>query len=78
MEVIQGEKAKHSYFKEIERIESFHSKKEIENFINLVDKIIYNLKLNVLEGKVSKSTNINSFVISKQTTLYFDINKEKS
>jgi hypothetical protein len=32
----------------------------------------------LLQGKISKSTKINSFVISKQTTLYFDINTEKS
>lgn len=78
MEVIWGEKAKHSYFKEIDRIAAYHSKKEVGNFINLVDDIIFNLKTNVLVGKVSQKTNINSFVISKQTTLFFDINKEKS
>ena len=78
MEIIWGEKAKHSYFKELERINIYHSNKEVENFINLVDEVIYNIKTGVLEGKVSKKTKINSFVISKQTTLYFDINKEKS
>ncbi|WP_240915481.1 hypothetical protein [Polaribacter sp. 20A6] len=78
MEIIWGEKAKQSYFDELDRIYKLHSSKEVENFIILVDKIIYNLSTNLLQGKISKSTKINSFVISKQTTLYFDINKEKS
>ena len=78
METIWGEKAKQSYFNELDRIHKLHSSKEVENFIILVDKIIYNLSTHLLQGKISKSTKINSFVISKQTTLYFDINTEKS
>lgn len=78
MEVLWGKKAEISYFKELERTDIYHSQKEVENFINLVDQIIFNLKTAVLEGKVSRKTKFNSFVISKQTTLYFDINKEKS
>tara|TARA_R110002096_G_scaffold186270_1_gene365221 strand:+ start:1175 stop:1495 length:321 start_codon:yes stop_codon:yes gene_type:complete len=78
MEVVWGKKAENSYFKELERINNYHSQKEVENFKKLVDPIIYNLKTSVLEGKVSQKTKFNSFVISKQTTLYFDVNKEKS
>ena len=43
METIWGEKAKQSYFNELDRIHKLHSSKEVENFIILVDKIIYNL-----------------------------------
>ncbi|WP_339883661.1 hypothetical protein [Polaribacter vadi] len=78
MEVVWGKKAENSYFKELEIINNYHSQKEVENFKKLVDQIIYNLKTSVLEGKVSQKTKFNSFVISKQTTLYFDVNKEKS
>ena len=67
LEVVWGKKAENSYFKELERINNYHSQKEVENFKKLV-----------LEGKVSQKTKFNSFVISKQTTLYFDVNKEKS
>tara|TARA_R110002072_G_scaffold147671_2_gene294962 strand:- start:6097 stop:6417 length:321 start_codon:yes stop_codon:yes gene_type:complete len=78
LEVVWGKKAENSYFKELEIINNYHSQKEVENFKKLVDQIIYNLKTSVLEGKVSQKTKFNSFVISKQTTLYFDVNKEKS
>ena len=78
MEVVWGKKAEISYFKELERIDIYHSQKEVKNFKKLVDEVIYNLKTSVLEGKTSKKTKFNSFVMSKQTTLYFDINEDKS
>ena len=78
LEVIWGEKAKYSYFDELERIDKFHSPKEIGDFINLVDEIIVDLKTEVLQVKPSEKTGIHSFVISKQTTLFFDIDKKNS
>jgi hypothetical protein len=78
LKVIWGEIAKESYFNELERINIYHTNREVKNFINLVDELIFNLRTKVLLGKVSKKTKINSFVISKQTTLFFDLDKENS
>ena len=36
------------------------------------------IKVSVLEGKVSRATEINSLVISKQTTLFFGLDKNNS
>ena len=44
MDVIWGIKAKHSYFDELERIHTFHTVKEVEKFIHLVERVILNLR----------------------------------
>ena len=78
MTVIWGEKAKYSYFKELDRINKFHNAKEVEKFINLVDEVIFDLRTGLIQVKPSQKTKISSFVISKQTTVFFDIDKKNS
>jgi|SaaInl0LU_22_DNA_1037365.scaffolds.fasta_scaffold25810_2 hypothetical protein len=78
MDVIWGPKAKHSYFDELDRIHEFNTVKEVKEFINLVENVILNIRTGVLEGKVSRATEINSLVISKQTTLFFGLDKNNS
>ena len=45
---------------------------EVINFMELVDDFVKKLAAGIIQGKISKKTNLRSFVISKQTTLYFD------
>lgn len=41
--------------------------------MDLVDTIIEKLESEIIQGKISAKTNMRSFVISKQTTIYFDV-----
>jgi hypothetical protein len=50
--------------------------KEVMKFIDLVDDFIYKLSTGVITGKVSKKTLISSFLISKQTTIFFEVIEE--
>ncbi len=40
--------------------------------MDLVDDFVKKLESGIIEGKVSEKSNLRSFVISKQTILYFD------
>ena len=73
MNVLWTPTAELSYAKELEKISEEWSISEIINFMNLVDDFIKKLESGIIEGKVSQKTNLRSFVISKQTTLYFDV-----
>lgn len=76
MEVIWSKHAKHSFSDELEFILLKWSLKEVENFITLVETHIEKLKSGTIEGQVSRKTKIRRLVISKQTTLFFELNKE--
>lgn len=78
MKVVWTEKAELSYAKELEVISKKWTNKEVGNFMNLVDDFIKKLEAGLIEGKISSKRNIRSFVISKQTTLYFSVNKSES
>ncbi|WP_298515780.1 hypothetical protein [uncultured Kordia sp.] len=73
MNVIWTPTAELSYAKELDKISKKWSISEIINFMNLVDNFVKKLESGIIEGKVSQKTNLRSFVISKQTTLYFDV-----
>ncbi|MFK7749155.1 MAG: hypothetical protein AB8B65_12240 [Kordia sp.] len=73
MNVIWTPTAELSYAKELDKISKKWSSNEIINFMNLVDDFVKKLESGIIEGKVSQKTNLRSFVISKQTTLYFDV-----
>lgn len=75
MTVIWTKHAKFSFNEELEFIVKKWNEKEVEGFIQLVDDFIKKLKTGILQGKISPKTNIRSFVISKQTTLFFTINE---
>lgn len=72
MNVIWTPTAELSYAKELEKISKKWTITQIVDFMDLVDDFVDKLKSGIIEGKVSKKTNLRSFVISKQTTLYFD------
>lgn len=78
MKVIWSEKAKLSYFRELDFILEKWNYQEVQNFIDLIDDFVFTLKSGIFEGKVSPGTNLHSFVIAKQTTLYFDVNKKRN
>ncbi len=74
MTVIWSTYAKHSFSDELDFIFLKWNLKEVKKFIELVETIIHELSSGTLQGKVSKKTQIRSIVISKQTTLFFDVN----
>ena len=77
MKIVWTEKAELSYAKELENISKKWTNKEVGNFMNLVDEFIKKLETGLIEGKISSKRNVRSFVISKQTTLYFSVNKNE-
>ena len=77
MKVVWTKLAEDSYTKELDFIEKKWTFKEVNNFMDLVDEFIKKLEYGVLLGKISSKTNMHSFVISKQTTLYFDYYKDR-
>jgi hypothetical protein len=78
MKIVWTESAELSFSDEIEFIGKKWTGSEVVNFIDLVDTFVKKLEIGIIEGKISKSTNIRSFVISKQTTLFFEIIKERN
>ena len=78
MDVIWGRNAKLTYLDELDFISKKWNNKEVENFINLVSDFTKSLESGVIQGKISYKTDIKSFVISKQTTVFFDINETKN
>jgi len=77
MKIVWTKKAELSYAKELENISKKWTNKEVGNFMILVDEFIKKLETGLIEGKVSSKRNVRSFVISKQTTLYFSVNKNE-
>lgn len=73
MNVIWTPTAELSYAKELDKISKKWSINEIIDFMNLVDDFVKKLESGIIEGKISQKTNLRSFVISRQTTLYFDV-----
>ncbi|PZX39933.1 hypothetical protein LX97_02293 [Nonlabens dokdonensis] len=49
---------------------------EVLKFIDLVDQTITTLATGTIQGKVSKKSKIRSFLISKQTTLFFSVDEQ--
>lgn len=63
-----------SYLEEAEFILSKWNSKEVEKFGILVEENLQRLAKNPNLGIYNKSNNVYSFVISKQTTLYYSFN----
>ncbi len=78
MDIIWGKKAKVSYTEELEFILVKWNLKEVKKFTLLVNSKLEVLKTGKLEGRISKRSQIRSVVVSKQTTLFFDINKKEN
>ncbi len=62
-----------TYDAELDFINKKWSVKELIDFDKLVDNFINTLKTGTLRGKQFLNTNIYSFVISKQTTVYYRV-----
>lgn len=65
-----------SYFEEAEFILKKWNIKEVEKFSILVEESLQRLSKNPEIGVYNKNSAIYSFVISKQTTLYYNFNIE--
>ncbi len=76
MKVVWTNLATKSFEEELNFIATKWSFKEVNNFIDLVDEFIKNLENGILLGKISVKTNIYSFVLSKQTSVFFDYHEE--
>jgi len=72
MKVVWTKTAELSFSRELDFIAKKWSKREVENFMNLVDEFVKKLESKTLQGKVLSHENLRSFVISKQTTLFFN------
>ena len=70
-EIIWHVSAEITYQSEIEYIYFKWNFKEVKKFENLVIENLNRLSLNSLLGKFENKLKIYSFVISKQTTLYY-------
>ena len=73
MNVIWLQNAEQSYSNELENILNKWTVTEVVNFIDLVDDFIKKLESGILQGRVFAKKTMRSFVISKQTTVYFDV-----
>jgi len=78
MQVVWGKNARLTYLDELDYIFKKWNYKEVKNFVNLVTDFIKNLEFGVIQGKISFKQNLRSFVISKQTTVYFDVNNKEN
>lgn len=77
MKVVWTDLADLSYDDELDFIYRKWTFKEVNDFMDLVDEFIKQLESGILSGKVSPKTNMRSFVISKQTTVYFDYYEDR-
>ncbi len=73
MKIIWTPTAELSYAQELKNISKKWTITELINFMDLVDTFVKKLESGIIGGKISSSTNMRSFVISKQTTLFFDV-----
>jgi len=78
MQVVWGKNARLTYLDELDYIFKKWNHKEVKSFVNLVTGFIKNLESGVIQGKISFKHNLRSFVISKQTTVYFDVNNKEN
>ena len=70
--------SEYTYIKEMEFILEKWNLKEVDKFTDLVEKTILKLSKNSKIGIYRKDMNTYSLVISKQTTLFYDILENKS
>lgn len=64
--------AEDSYSRELEFINLKWNTKEVVKFIDMTDDILEKLQSGIIEGNISKKTNLRRIVVSKQTTLFFE------
>ncbi|WP_299212973.1 hypothetical protein [uncultured Dokdonia sp.] len=76
-DILWTELADLSYQQELDFINVKFNIDEVIKFMDLVSAFINKLESGIVEGRISKTTNMRSFVISKQTTLFFDIYEDR-
>ncbi|QMU65466.1 MAG: hypothetical protein GKR88_15015 [Flavobacteriaceae bacterium] len=76
-QVVWSDLADETYGRELNFIDLKWNINEVVKFMTLVDEFIEKLESGVIAGKFFKHVKINSFVLSKQTTLFFDIDEAK-
>lgn len=76
MKIIWSIEAKVTYEKELEFIFEKWNTKEVHKFILLVEEFVQKLESGVLKGKIVSKENLRSFVLSKQTTIFFEYQEE--
>ena len=77
MTVVWSRSAEITFNEEVDFIFNKWGLIEVEKFIDLVEDFLEILKTGILTGRFSKLTNAHFFVLSKQTTLVYRINKNK-
>lgn len=77
MQIIWSVEANYTFNKELDFIYNKWTINEVNDYIYLVEKFINNLKKGVLKGKILPN-NMRSFVISKQTTLFFTYDEDRN
>lgn len=77
MKIVWTETASLSFAEELDFIFRKWGNKEVEKFINLSEEFLQILKSGRVEGKETGKRNVKIFVISKQTTLVYKIDKTK-
>ena len=78
MTIFWTETAKLSYAEELDFIYRKWGNKEVEKFIELSEEFLHILKSGLVEGKPTKKHTVKLFVISKQTTLVYKIDKSQN
>lgn len=63
--------AKITYYEEIEFIDLKWNLREVEKFILLVEDFVLRMSTGIVVGKAYTNSNINSVVISEQTTVFY-------
>ncbi|MDQ5929743.1 MAG: hypothetical protein QG594_1524 [Bacteroidota bacterium] len=76
-EIFWTDLANLTYEKELDFIFKKWNRKEVMNFMDLVDDFVKKIESGFILGKISKRKNIRSFVISKQTTIFFQVHEDK-
>jgi len=77
MNIFWAETARLSYAEELYFIHRKWGNKEVEKFIALSEEFIQILKSGRIEGKPTDKADVKLYVISKQTTLVYKLNKSE-
>ncbi len=74
--VLWSARALADYENILEYIDETWSFKEVRKFDELMENAIYSITQNTEIGAVSKKKNVRRLVISKQTSIYYQVKKE--
>lgn len=78
LEIYWSPQAELSFQKELDFISLKWGNQEASKFIDLVDKYVEILASGLIKGRFSKSRKVRLFLLSKQTTLIYKIDKKSN